>query len=113
MTDTTVLLIHLSTGEDMIGEVRRTPSGYELHRPALPQIQVDHAAQSMRIGIAPLHPWDQSATDETLYVDASHVVYTRTLPEQMINAYLQFRSGLVMGVPSGSASPSLASLLKG
>lgn len=110
MTDTTVLLIHLSTGEDVIGEVRRTPTGYELLRPTIPQIQLDHATQSMRVGIAPLHPWDQSATSETLHLDAAHVVYTRALPEQMVNAYLQFRSGLVMGA---AATPSLASLLKG
>lgn len=113
MTDTPYLLLHLSTGQDIIGEVRRTPAGYEVQQPAMPQIQIDQAAQAMRIGIVPLHPWDSPEDRSSIHLDVSHVVYTRPLPDQMANAYLQYRSGLVMGVPSAPSSPSLASLLKG
>lgn len=113
MSDTQYLLLHLSTGQDVLGEVTRTPTGYEVHQPAMPQIQIDQAAQAMRVGLAPLHPWDKPEERGSIHLDASHVIYTRPLPDQMTQAYLQYRSGLIMGVPSAPASPSLASLLKG
>jgi hypothetical protein len=113
MTDTPYLLLHLTTGQDIIGEVTRTPAGYDVQQPAMPQIHIDQAAQAMRIGIAPLHPWDRPEDRASIHLDMSHVLYTRPLPEQMVNAYLQYRSGLIMGAPTGPASPSLASLLKG
>jgi hypothetical protein len=113
MNESSYMLLHLSTGQDIIGEVLRTETGYDVRQPAMPQIQIDQAAQAMRIGIAPLHPWDQPSENSTIHLDAAHVVYMRPIPEQMANAYLQYRSGLVLGVPTPPASPSLASLLKG
>lgn len=110
-TTTSFALVHLVSGEDIIGEIRESMDSLIIQYPVRPQVHIDPAAQTMRIGIVGLHPWEQEKTDSTIQVHRQHVLYTRPLPTQMENAYLQYRSGLVMGASVGE--PSLASLLKG
>lgn len=104
-----LLLVHLATGEDVIGKTRfdAGTSTYHIEDPVSPHMSMDPSTGSVRVGLMPVRPF----ADENLHeikVSMLHVVYVASLSEQMQNAYTQFTSDIV--IPDNQ---SLSSLLKG
>lgn len=103
-----VRLVHLATGEDVIGAVTFSvdDSTYHIEDPVSPHMQMDPATSGVRVGLMPLRPFAEETPK--VIISALHVVYVTPVSDQMQNAYRQYHSSIV--VPESS---SLSSLLKG
>lgn len=104
-----VRLLHLATGEDIIGRVSfdSSTSVYTVEKPVSPHMTMDPTTGSVRVGLMPIRPY-ASEDVATLPVSALHVVYVAPLADQMLNAYTQFTSDIQIADAS-----TLSSLLKG
>lgn len=102
-----VYLLHLITGQDIIGEVTfdEASMSYHVALPVTPHVSVGPDG-GVRVGLMPLHPY--AATAEKLVIGSYHVIYQQPVGEQMEQAYRQFHSPLVL-----PPQQSLSSLLKG
>jgi hypothetical protein len=103
-----IRLVHLTTGEDLIGAVtfETGDSTYHIEEPVSPHMQVDPSSGSVRIGLMPVRPFAEET--KKIVISSLHVVYVAPISEQMQNAYRQYHSNIV--VPD---TGSLSSLLKG
>jgi hypothetical protein len=101
-------LLHLATGEDIIGKVsfNAGDSTYIVDDPVSPHMQVDPSTGSVRVGLMPLRPFAEETKQVVL--SALHVVYVTPVAEQMQGAYAQYHSNIVL-----PDTTSLSSLLKG
>lgn len=103
-----IRLVHLATGEDVIGVVafNADDSTYHIDEPVAPHMQMDPSSGSVRVGLMPVRPFAEET--KKIVVSSLHVVYVTPVSDQMQNAYRQYHSNIV--VPE---STSLSSLLKG
>lgn len=89
-------LVHLTSGEDIVGKVFRDEDGYSIERPVVPQVMSN--GQQMRVALMPLRPYIEQETP--IYVLNQHVLFVTPINEQMQQLYVQFTSNIVIAAAS-------------
>jgi hypothetical protein len=105
MSASTIRLLHLTTGEDIIGRMRLDDAQvtWIIEDAVMPNMAIDPSTGAVRVGLLPVRPY---ADTDHMQVSTLHVIYDAPLTEQMENAYRSYCSGIV-----APATPSLSSLL--
>lgn len=99
-----IRLLHLSTGEDVIGKVTvlRTNNGlgeqvsYRVERPVAPMINGD--GQRFQVGLMPYRPFLDAETP--VEFRDRDVMFIAEVGKQMENLYVQFTSNITIAGPS-------------
>jgi hypothetical protein len=110
-----ILVLHLSSGEDIIGKARLDDQGINwlVEDAVRPNIMMDPESGRARVALVPVIPYGDS---DNLLISTLHVLFTVPAAEQMQNAYRQMTSGIVTPevLPPSSPSPTnLKSILQG
>lgn len=97
-------IVHLVSGDDIIGKVSVHAAGYEIEKPISIAMSPSPNGQGVHVSILPLRPY--AAEIERMFIDGSHVIFITELSEQMLKSYTAYTSNIVL--PN---APSLSSLL--
>ena len=91
-------IVHLASGEDVVGVVTHdeSRSGYVVRNPVTPQVEVDPKKGTMRLGLLPIRPYYGAEKTKEIFVATAQVVYVTDLSEQMKDAYRQYHSKIVL-----------------
>lgn len=102
--ETSIRLLHLTTGEDVIGRMRLDDQQvtWLVEDAVMPNMAIDPSTGSVRVGLLPIRPY---ADAENIRISTLHVIYDAPLTEQMETAYRSYCSGIV------TSAPPLSSLL--
>ena len=105
-----VQIVHLTSGEDVVGVVTydEARSGYRISNPVSPQIEVDSQKGNMRMGLLPIRPYYGSEKTKEVFVSSLHALYVTDLSEQMEEAYRQYHSKIVLPKKLDSLSSLLS-----
>lgn len=97
-TTTTAQIVHLTSGEDVVGIVSfdEARSGYVIRDPVSPQVEVDTQKGAMRLGLLPIRPYYGSDKTKDIFISTLHVLYVTNLSKQMEEAYRQYHSKIVL-----------------
>lgn len=107
-----ILVLHLSSGEDIIGKARLDDQGINwlVEDAVRPNIMMDDTGRA-RVALVPVIPYGDS---DNLVISTLHVLFTVPAAEQMQNVYRQMTSGIITPEVSSPTTPgSLKSLLQG
>lgn len=114
MSNADILVLHLSSGEDIIGKARLDDQGINwLVEDAIrPTIMPDPETGRPRVSLMPVIPYGET---DNLSISTLHVMFTVPAAEQMRDAYRQMTSGLVVpnGMPPTPPPGALKSILQG
>lgn len=104
MENTVIRMLHLTTGEDVVGRMRLDDQGvtWLVDDAVMPNMAIDPSTGSVRVGLLPVRPY---AETDQLRISTLHVIYDAALTEQMETAYRSYCSGIV------TSAPPLSSLL--
>lgn len=108
-----ILVLHLSSGEDIIGKARLDDQGINwlVEDAVRPNIMMDPESGRARVALVPVVPYGDS---DRLTISTLHVLFTVPAAEQMQNVYRQMTSGIITPDSSTPTTPgSLKSLLQG
>ena len=110
-----ILVLHLTSGEDIIGKARLDDQGanWLIENAVRPNVIVEPESGRARVALTPVIAYGES---DKLVISTLHVTFTIPASEQMVNAYRQMLSGIVtpsaVGPPGPEPSkPSIKTLL--
>lgn len=92
-----VVLVHLVTGEDVLGRAWKDDAETRIDEPTLPQIASPDGRQ-FRVGLIPYRPYIDSSVP--LVVRNEHVVAILPVNEDMAKLYVQFTSNITIAKPT-------------
>lgn len=90
-----IKLVHLISGEDIVGNVFTDDGGFRIERPIAVIIQQNGA--SLNIAPMPVRPYLKK--DSPLFIRDGHVLYLGELDEKMVALYRQVHSNIVVAGP--------------
>lgn len=97
-------IVHLVSGEDIIGDVDQIVGGYQIKNPISVALAPSPDGRGMRISIVPLRPYAKEI--DSMTIADEHVIFVTELSEQMLKSYQAFTSNIVL-----PDTPDLSSLL--
>lgn len=90
-------LVHLVSGEDVIGHVFQAQDGaVKIEKPVVPNIRTD--GQRFNVSLMPFRPYVDP--DASLHVRGEHVIDVLELGAQMKDLYVQFTSNIKIAGPA-------------
>jgi hypothetical protein len=102
-----VRMYHLSTGEDIIGEMLPSKPGYAtVGRPVRPNVNFDPQTGRVPMGLMPVLLF--SDKDEEIMISADHIVFSVGVKEDVARLYQQSVSSIQVAGPG-----DIKTLLKG
>lgn len=104
-----VSVIHLSTGEDIIGTAKfdEGTHNWVIGNPVSPQFGYDPGSGRMRMALTPLRAFNEDNPTE-ITVSTLHVIYVVPASDQLAEAYRQYNSPISLPTQS-----ELSTLLQG
>ena len=97
-------IVHLVSGEDVIGDVIPVVGGYKIADPISVALTPAPDGRGVRISIVPLRPYAKEI--DSMVISDDHVIFMAELSEQMLSSYKAYTSNIV--IPE---APALSSLL--
>jgi hypothetical protein len=86
--------VHLTSGEDIIGDVYKDRDLYTIKKPVIPNVAFDQGNSKFHVGLLPLRPY--LGTIEQIEVPSAKVIYVVPVGKQMEQLYRQFTSDIIL-----------------